>query len=177
MRTIYGLAAAAALFASAPAGAETLLFTSRFGCQPGDGSCFYTFNASEPMPLWLDNVVVNAPRAGVATVVLNGTMQCEYPSFTQGDVGVVDLTAVISKGKDAPPFGGRGSARFAMRIPPISGSGPLPSLSYAVNLASTQMFEVKKGKTEFRYWFNRNRMDANTKCTVFDVTMSATFAD
>lgn len=176
MKIIFGLAAAAALFAGTPAGAEQLIFKSG-SCKPGDGGCYYTFGPDLALPSWFQNVVVKAPRDGVATVVLNGSMQCAYPSYTQGDVGVVDLTAVITKGKSAPPFGGEGSVRLAMRIPPISGTVSLPALSYSSNLASTQVFQVKKGKTEFRYWINRNRMDPDTECTVFDVTMTATFSD
>ncbi|MFC3693315.1 hypothetical protein [Chenggangzhangella methanolivorans] len=174
-RSVFWPTVAAILTACAPAAAETLVFKSG-SCPPGDGSCVYSFGPSETMPLYIQNVVVKAPRSGVATVLLNGSMQCAYPSYTQGDVGVIDLTAVVSKGKSAPPVGGGGSVRLAMRVPPIVGT-PGPALSYAVNLASTRVFEVEKGKTEFRYWFNKNRMDPDTTCSIFDITMTATFSD
>lgn len=165
----------AALLAASPAYAETLIFRSG-RCPKGDGSCYYSFGPTVETPLFAQIVEINAPGPGVATVTVNGSLQCAYNSYAQGDVGVVDLTGIIAQGQETPQVGGMGTVRLAMRIPPPPGS-VTPALSVAANLASTQVVKITKaGKTNFKYWIVRNRMDANTSCTIFDLTMTATFS-
>lgn len=139
-------------------------------CAPG-GVCAEIYKYV-PLGNALTSLEIRAPASGTALVTLTGTMQCVNSSSGNYNKRVVDVSGQIVKQGEIPSSAGPNATRFAMRMPPRSTSY---EESVAVNLATTRLFDVTRGKTTFEYWIVYNRVDEDTWCAIFDLNLTALY--
>jgi hypothetical protein len=139
-------------------------------CKAAGGSCV-SFDADTPISD-VASFAFAAPSAGTAFVMFNGLMTCLNESLTAAsNRGVVDLTTQIMTGNGSPNYQGPGGARFSFRLPPA----PFLEASVPVNLATSRVVALARGRHTFTYRITKNRMDLLTGCIIFNGNFSVVF--
>lgn len=140
-------------------------------CQTGGGACAI-FSNTDVVPKF-PPFTFNAPSNGVATVLFNGTMNCQNFNATVDSFhGVIDFSTqiVADKGGNAN-YTEAGGQRFATRIVPYN----ISDFSNGFNLTASRVVSLSQGRHVFRNLFTKNRMDPNIQCTLYNGNFSVIF--
>jgi len=136
----------------------------------GAGAYCFFFDPADPIPI-VRAFPFNAPSAGKGLLTFHGTMSCS--SFNTTTFAVTDFASQIVTDVNAvADVKGPGGLRHGMVLLPNSTGN-----SDVFNLASTRVIPISAaGPRTFYFKLARLRMDANTRCYVYNAAFSITFA-
>jgi hypothetical protein len=136
----------------------------------GAGAYCFFFNPADPIPV-VRAFLFNAPNAGAGLLTFNGTMSCT--SFNTSTFAVTDFASqIVTAANAVPTVQGPGGLRHGMVLLPNSTGN-----TDTFNLASTRVISFPAaGPRTFYFKLAKLRMDANTRCYVYNATFSITFA-
>ena len=136
----------------------------------GSGAYCFTFGPGNPIPI-VCAFAFNVPNAGAGLLTFNGTMSCS--SFNTTTYAVVDFASqIVTAANAVPDVKGPGGLRHGVVLLPNSVGN-----TDTFNLASTRVIAFPAaGLRTFYFKLARLRMDANTRCYVYNAAFSITFA-
>lgn len=159
--------AAASLWFVAPSSAASVIRQN--ACSTGS-TCF-TFGPSTAIPI-VRSFSFNAPAAGTALAVFNGTLYCA--STTIADTVVDFVAQIVENAGAAVDANGPGGMRVATVFKDEADHAFDASTTF--NLSSSRAFPVSAGVNKVHFKLARLRMDAGTSCTVYSATFSVVTA-
>lgn len=135
----------------------------------GAGAYCFSFAPGDPIPI-VRAFPFNAPSAGKGSLTFHGTMSCS--SFNTTTYAVTDFVSQIVTDVNAvPDVKGPGGLRHGVVLLPNSVGN-----TDTFNLASTRVISIPAaGPRTFYFKLAPLRMDANTRCYVYNAAFSITF--
>jgi hypothetical protein len=165
-----GLMLALSAAPGSPASAAATI-VSQVPCAIAVGSyCTYFLPSTNPIPV-IRSIKFNAPSAGNASVSFHGTLYCAN-NAGEGNSRVVDVVSqIVDRSGRVPDVNGPSGLRHAIVL-----VGMTKGTSDTFSLASTRNFAiVGPGIQTYYFKMQQLRMDADTKCYVFNATFTVIF--